>query len=185
MKFNSVKFKRLYNGQTEPLKERIFFLCQWPFKVPQVMGILFVLSRELIFNARLVNSLWILCQQGWKISQTALEKQCSDHVTGTEWNLSSWKYHRCKPYGIISTKFKMSCKLVFYIHHKCFCFVCHRTFLKVRKRPFDCSCLICIVFLFREYAAETLFKKASVLVSSDHVCVSVICLHSNQLMEFR
>lgn len=52
MKFNSVKFKRLYNGQTEPLKERIFFLCQWPFKVPQVMGILFVLSRELIFNAR-------------------------------------------------------------------------------------------------------------------------------------
>lgn len=94
-----------------------------------------------------VNSLWILCQQGWKISQTALEKQCSDHVTGTEWNLSSRKYHRCKRYGIISTKFKMSCKLVFYIYYKCSCFVCHRTFLKVRKRQFDCSCLICIVFL--------------------------------------
>lgn len=130
-----------------------------------------------------VNSLWILCQKGWKFSQTALEKQCSDHVTGTEWNLSSRKYHRCKPYGIISTKCKISCKLLFYFHYKWSCFVCHRTFLKVRKRPFDCSDLHCISF--REYAAETLFKKASVLVSRNRVCVSAVCLYTNHLMEFR
>lgn len=38
---------------------------------------------------------------------------------------------------------------------------------------------------FRGNAADTLCKKASVLVPSNHVCVSAFCLHTNHLTEFR